>query len=71
MIAEVFAAYMMCQPAKLDNKTDTWTNKDLAVMKSLEEKDCRERDPKNPCLYVFEKTAESEYKAMCGPALWK
>ncbi len=67
MIAEVFAAYMLCAPMKFENKTDKWTDRDVAIMTELKEKKCRELDPNNPCLFSFEKTGEAEYNVMCGP----
>ena len=67
MIAPVFAAYMLCAPVKFHNQTQKWTDEDVAVMKEIETKSCRERDPKMPCLYSFEKIGEKEYNAVCGP----
>ncbi len=67
MIAEVFAAYMVCAPMKFENKADKWTDRDVAIMTEVKEHWCRALDPKNPCVYSFEKVSEDRHNVMCGP----
>jgi hypothetical protein len=67
MIEPVFAAYMLCAKVDFHNRTQKWTDNDVAVMTQIQEKGCREKFPDEPCLKSFEKLGENEYNAVCGP----
>lgn len=60
-----FLFLLHCSMTVIVNKTDSWTEQDVAVLNRAAEV-CRSKYRNSPCVREFRKLEETRYQVICG-----